>query len=226
MDSIRQRGQRKTQDPCLKCFLHRALCICAEIPQLTLKTKLCLVVHAKELKRTTNTGRLAVHALTNSEMFVRGLQDSPLDLTSVVADSRFQTVLFYPAAEAEDLQDFIARRASENSLALPVRGQSVEDRPLQLIVPDGNWRQASKVAIRHTELLHVPRVMIRATNTATQHLRAESTLEGMATLQAIAEAMGVIEGAEIRSALMALYQAKLTATLVGRGHRPALATES
>jgi hypothetical protein len=41
--------------------------------------------------------------------------------------------------------------------------------------------------------------------------------EGMATLEAIACAMGVIEGEAVKAALMKLYNAKLTATLVGRG---------
>jgi hypothetical protein len=39
----------------------------------------------------------------------------------------------------------------------------------------------------------------------------------MATLQAIAYALGVIEGEWVRTQLMKLYQAKIERTLIGRG---------
>jgi DTW domain-containing protein YfiP len=193
--------KRKTKTPCPVCFLHQQLCICHLIPKLDLKTRLCLVIHAKELKRTTNTGRLALQALKNSEMRVRGEGIGALDLSPLLTSS-YRTLLFYPSEDAVDLTpEFLA----------------TDPRPVQLIVPDGNWRQASKVHYRHKELADIPRVMISKPNLSAHHLRAETTPEGMATLQAIAEAMGVLEDAEVKEKLMALYNAKLTATLVGRG---------
>lgn len=192
---------RKTKDPCPVCFLNPALCICEFIPRLDLKTRLCLVVHYRELRRTTNTGRLAVHSLVNSEMRVRGEDRAGLDLSDLLSP-QYRTLLFYPSDEAEDLTpEFVA----------------ADPRPIQLIVPDGNWRQASKVHYRHQELKDVPRVMIKAANTAKYHLRVEHTEEGMATLQAIAEALGVIEGGLVKAALLKLYQAKLERTLFARG---------
>jgi DTW domain-containing protein len=196
------KGKRKTQAPCQICFLHVDRCICEFIPKLDLKTKICLVVHARELKRTTNTGRLAVEALINSEMRVRGEGREALDLTDWVQDSKYRTLLFFPAEGAQELTPgFLAR----------------DPRPIQLIVPDGNWRQASKVHTRYPELSEIPRVMIKTPNKSEYHLRAETTPEGMATLQAIAEAVKVIEGESAYQPLIGLYQAKLNATLLGRG---------
>jgi DTW domain-containing protein YfiP len=171
-----------------------------------LKTKVSLIVHAKELKRTTNTGRLALHALVNSEMRVRGRHDTSegstaLDLSDLL-QPEYRSVLFYPSDEARALDSAFVGEDS---------------RPVQLIVPDGNWRQASKVHTRHPELRELPRVMIKTPNLAVHHLRAETTQEGMATLQAIAEALGVLEGPSVKEALMSLYEAKLRATLRGRG---------
>lgn len=197
--------KRKTKDPCPTCFLNRSLCLCELIPYLSLRTRLCLVVHAKELKRTTNTGRLAVKALKNSVMRVRGEEREPLDLSDLLVPE-YRTVLFYPCEEAMELnEDFVSQ----------------DSRPIQLIVPDGNWRQASKVHYRHHELKNIPRVMISAPNMAQQHLRAETTPEGMATLEAIAHAMHVIEGPEVGETLMKLFYAKLERTLRGRGKLPA-----
>jgi hypothetical protein len=48
-------------------------------------------------------------------------------------------------------------------------------------------------------------------------MRAETTEAGMATLEAIAHALGIIEGAEIKDELLRFYQRKLEETLKGRG---------
>ena len=198
---IRIKGKRKTQDPCEVCLLHRERCICQHIPSLNLKTKISLVIHHKELKRTTNTGLLAARALQNSEVFIRGQIDSPLDLSPSL-NCGYRSLLFYPSKDAVELT---AELIAESPL------------PVQLIVPDGNWRQASKVHYRHPELQQITRVMIKTENTETQHLRKETTKEGMATLQAIAHALGIIEGDKVKNILLKLYKIKLEATLLGRG---------
>lgn len=196
-----QSRKRKTQDPCQTCFMHKSVCICGAIPSLVLKTRITLVIHAKELKRTTNTGRLAVKSLTNSEMIVRGLDHTPLDLSGLI-NPAYRTMMYYPADDALELN---AQLVNESPL------------PIHLIVPDGNWRQASKVHYRHHELKDIPRVKISTPNVARAHIRAESTEAGMATLEAIAQALTIIEGEEVGKKLMDLYQQKLVTTLRGRG---------
>lgn len=200
----RPRGQRKTQDPCPGCFLHRERCLCSEIPRIETRTKLSLIIHAKEMKRTTNTGILATRALVHSQILVRGRIQEPLDLSSLL-DPHFHAVLFYPAPDAIELSADEIQKIGK---------------PIHLIVPDGNWRQASKVHYRHSEIRHLPRVMIKTPNSETKFLRAESTAEGMATLQAIAYAMGVTEGPQVQEELLKLYKLKLDRTLLGRGLRP------
>lgn len=195
--------KRKTKDPCPECFLNRQLCICALFPRLNLKTRVCLVVHAKELKRTTNTGRLAIKSLINSEMRVRGETKESLDLSDLLVPE-YRTLLFYPSEDALELNEALVKQ---------------DPRPIQLIVPDGNWRQASKVHYRHHELKEVPRVMIKTPNSSQHHMRAENTAEGMATLQAIAQALGIIEGDAAKKPLLDLYNAKLERTLQGRGQK-------
>ncbi len=199
--------KRKTKEPCAGCFLHLDLCICSEIKTLDLKTRLTLIVHYKELKKTTNTGRLAIKSLLNSQMLVRGEIGKPTDLSDLISD-QYQCLLFYPSKDAVELdQDFLKKFS----------------KPIHLLVPDGSWRQASKVHTRHTELSSIPRVMIKDLNLATQHLRRENSQEGMSTLEAIAKAMRVIEGEEAFEVLLNLYKAKLKNTLIGRGQNRELA---
>lgn len=134
-------------------------------------------------------------------MRVRGETREALDLGDLLTD-RYRTFLFYPSVDAVELDDELV----------------AQDRtPIQLLVPDGTWRQASKVHYRHHELRDVPRVRISTPDVSTFHLRRQHRPEGMATLQAIAHGLGVIEGDLVKVQLMKLYQAKLERTLQGRG---------
>jgi DTW domain-containing protein YfiP len=200
------KGKRKTQDPCPGCFLHRSLCLCDAIPVLNLKTKVSLIIHSREMKKTTNTGRLALRALSNSELRVRGEKRDGcrLDLGDLLSEN-YQSLLFYPSPDASELDaKFLSSFA----------------KPIQLIVPDGSWRQAGKVHSRHPELKHLPRIMISEKNSARHHLRAETTEYGMSTLEAIAKALKVIEGEAVGRQLQELYQLKLERTLRARGTLP------
>lgn len=190
--------KRKTVDPCPTCLLHRERCICDSIPKHDLKTRVSLIIHAKELKRTTNTGRLALHALVNSAMYVRGQSTERLDLSSLLVPE-YESYVLFPSDDALNLEDIKSQK------------------PIQLIVTDGNWRQASKLNTRHPELSHLPRVKIGSANTARYHLRKEHFSEGLSTLEAIALALRIIEGEEVGDSMLALYQKKLMATLQGRG---------
>lgn len=149
------------------------------------------------MKRTTNTGRLAVEALVNSEMVIRGESHSRVDLSYLLSPG-YESYVLYPSDDAMDLENLKSTK------------------PIQLIVADGNWRQAGKVNQRHPELKDLPRVKISQRNLAEYHLRKEHFSEGFSTLEAIAIAFGAIEGDEVGSRLMALYQAKLKATVEGR----------
>lgn len=143
-----------------------------------------------------------MESLKNSEMRVRGLDSRPLDLQDLLAPTH-HPLLLYP---------------SENSVELNAPFVSSLKKPVLLIVPDGNWRQASKVHYRHQELSVVQRVHLKLRPTPTEgFLRLETVPNGMATLEAIAEAMHILEGAEVGLSLKTLYQAKLRQTLLGRG---------
>ena len=175
--------------------------MCDAVPRIELETKICLVIHHRELTRSSNTGLLALRALVNSEMRIRGEGRETLDLKDLLTP-RYRTFLFYPSDDAIELdKDLVAQ----------------DRRPIQLIVPDGTWRQARKIHSRHHELKDVPRVKISTPNNPVFQLRAQSRPEGMATLQAIAHGLGVIEGDLVGAQLMKLYHAKIERTLIGCG---------
>ena len=175
--------------------------MCAELPRLELRTKVALVIHRHELLRSSNTGMLAVRALANSELRVRGASRETLDLRDLLSP-HYRSLLYYPSSDAIELNSELV---------------AADPRPIQLIVPDGTWRQARKIHSRHHELSNVPRVKISTPNDSTFQLRAQSRPEGMATLLAIAAALGIIEGETVALQLMQLYQARVARTLSARG---------
>ena len=183
------------------CAASRTLCLCDAVPRIELRTKICLIIHHRELSRSSNTGLLAVRALVNSEVRIRGEGRATLDLKDVLS-SQYRTFLFYPTNDAVELDKALVMQ---------------EHTPIQLIVPDGTWRQARKIHSRHPELKDLPRVKISTPNHSIYQLRAQSRPEGMATLQAIAHGLAVIEGDGVGAQLMKLYQAKIERTLRGRG---------
>jgi len=195
------RNFRRVKYPCPVCAAARESCLCAVLPRIELATKIYLVIHHRELTRSSNTGLLAARALVNSEVRVRGAGRDSLDLKNILTP-QYRTFLLYPSPDAVDL----------------VQALAVKDaRPIQLIVPDGTWRQARKLHSRHAELKDVARVKVKVPNDLTYQLRWQSQPGRMATLQAIAHALGVIEGASVRDQLMQLYHAKVERTLIGRG---------
>jgi DTW domain-containing protein YfiP len=184
------------------------LCLCALIPRLELATRVIVIATKREIIVPTNTGRLAAQALTNSAILVRGVQDAPIDLQGSLLPGRPSllpgrpSLLLYPAAEAEELTaDFLNRHPG----------------PHNLIVPDGNWRQTTKMRRRDPFLATLPMVKLPPGPPSTYRVRKETKAEGLATLEAIARALGVMEGAEVQKSLELIMQAMVLRVLQSRG---------
>ena len=186
-------GQR-----CQGCMMHLSLCICALIPRLETKTRLVLVMHKAEKRKPTNTGHLAAKALVNSETIVRGIEGKPDP--EVTWPEGSEPVLLYPAEDARPLEAC--------------------SHPVSLIVPDGNWRQASKVRQRVRGLRDVRCVTLPVGAPTTYRLRSESQPNGLATIEAIARAFGILEGAHIQDALEGIFRTMVERTLWIRGSLP------
>ena len=193
--------RKKPWERCPYCKMRQNLCICALIPRLSLATKLILIITKRELNVPTNTGRLAAQALTNSAILVRGVKDQPYDLASELMPDR-PTLLLYPSEEATPLS---------HSFLHSLGG------PCNLIVPDGNWRQTSKMRQRDALLSTFPIVKIPAGPPSAYYVRKESKQEGLATIEAIARALGIMENAEVQQSLEDLLEAMVSRILQSRG---------
>jgi len=179
--------------------MYAELCICALLPRLETRTRLVLVLHRDEERKPTNTGQLAARCMLNSDVIVRGLAVD--DVPRFVWDpSLTQPVLLFPHADARPVSEFAGS---------PL--------PVTLVVPDGTWRQAGKMRARMPGLAELPCVTLDAALETNYRLRAETHVDGLATLEAIAAALGVLEGESVRTALLHIFRIMVERTLWLRG---------
>ncbi len=186
---------------CTVCRLHTTLCICDLVPTLETRTRLALLVHYREARKPTNTGQLAARCIPRSSIAIVGDLDRPLDLP-VVRDGELGLVL------------------SPDDDAVSIERYANVDQPVVLVVPDGTWRQAGKMRRRVPGLADLPCVTLPETAASTYRLRAEPRSGGLATLEAIAHALRILEGergAEIEAALLSVFHVMVERTLWLRG---------
>lgn len=176
-------------------------CFCDQIPTLSLATRVIVVAYKREIHAPSNTGRLATLALSNSVLLARGDQYQPYRLTEYLLPGSPSLVLF-PSEEAEPLSE---ARLDQMT------------RPFNLVVPDGNWRQTAKMIRRDSDMAQLPRVTLPMGNPSAYRIRTERKQEGLATIEAIARALGIIEGTEVQVALENLLAVKVSRTLASRG---------
>jgi tRNA-uridine aminocarboxypropyltransferase len=196
-------GHRSKDAPrCIRCRLRAAACVCEHITPLELETRVVLVMHYKELPRTTATGPLALAALDNSELHVHGLRDRPVELDHLHEEGRRVLVLF-PQAGACTLSEAF---------------RSEDPRPVTLIVPDGSWHQASRMPKRIGALARAQPATLPPGPPTRWGLRRETDPSGLATFEAIARALGYLESPLVRLELEGLFERMVAATCQNRGH--------
>jgi DTW domain-containing protein YfiP len=182
--------------------MHVHLCICPSIPCYAVGTRLVLVMHRREHKKITATGPLALEVLPNSELRIHGHQDRQLDFSDLDIPER-RTLLLYPGDDA------------------PVLSRSFLDqdgRPVTLVVPDGNWRQASRMGRRLPGLENAEMIRLPEGPRTRWGIRKEHHAHGLATFEAIARALGIIESPDVQSGMEDLFQLMVQRTLAARGY--------
>jgi RluA family pseudouridine synthase len=189
---------------CPQCRAHVESCVCAELPRIELDTRLALVMHYREATKPTATGPLALACLPNSAHYLHGLEQAPLDLTHLHENGARRVLVLFPTEGARPL-----------SRAL----RDEDERPITLVVPDGNWRQARRIPQRVQGLEGAEHVGLPAGPPSAWGVRWEPQEGGLATFEAIARALGVLESPDVQVRLEAVFARSVAITLAARGQR-------
>lgn len=179
---------------CRRCWLRDAFCICAEIPLVSTLTQVLVVRHERESFKSTGTARVAHMALPNSEMVDSG-EDSSVTNGQLQGRLEGASILF----------------PSENPGPWP-------SGPIaKLVVLDGTWRQTRRMFAKMPALHGLPRLTLPLKDAPVLRLRESTFRDGRSTLEAIADALGLLEGESVSMPLHQLHALYVERVFRARG---------
>ncbi|OFZ17299.1 MAG: hypothetical protein A2X86_02270 [Bdellovibrionales bacterium GWA2_49_15] len=191
---------------CPRCKVNLEFCFCAVMETVQTETAVDIIMHYKELALTSNSANLAPLSLPMARVHVRGLKEPEkrLDVSSIFR-AGYTPIYLFPL---------------ENSRPLTREAVLELEHPIQLILPDGSWRQARKVIDREKILKTLPCFSLRNMPPSQYKLRREHFADGMSTFEAMAHALSVIEGEEKMAPLFRNFSIMVEQNLKERGQFP------
>ncbi|MCC6558002.1 MAG: DTW domain-containing protein [Polyangiaceae bacterium] len=180
---------------CAGCWLHVGCCVCAELPRVRVAPRVIVVMHHFEARRSSNTGRLAARVL-GADVLLRGLRD-PAPRPPLPGGRR---LVLFPAPSARVLTPEHADRG-----------------PVVLVVPDGNWKQASPTASRDEAASGAEIVALPPGPPSRYRLRRRPSEAALCTYEAIARALAILEAPAVEREMMRGLDLFVERTLALRG---------
>ncbi|WP_263260839.1 DTW domain-containing protein [Pseudomonas sp. RIT-PI-S] len=177
---------------CARCQRPEGHCLCALIPQLPSQTRVLILQHPSETAHALNTARLAALGLANSELMVAE-QVAP----SLWQAGAARTCVLFPGEGATPL--------------------APSEEPLQLLVLDGTWRKARKLLHLNPELAALPRVSLPAPQPSRYRLRKAPAEGALSTIEAIVQALEILEAPASFQALLAPFEALIEGQIRAMG---------
>jgi DTW domain-containing protein YfiP len=189
---------------CKECQLVNRLCYCDLIPSIETRTKVSVILHSCEQGRNSNTGRLAHRALVNSDLRVFGDRTDWRQWQGLEAEG-YQAFILFPRSPRTLTPEFIAGLA----------------KPVQLLIPDGNWHQGNSMSRRLAIHYGLPTVSLPEIPESYYPLRRRhSEQNGVSTIEAIAAALRLLDGDTASQQLQDIFQTMLSRRLSLRGLNP------
>ncbi|WP_428552255.1 tRNA-uridine aminocarboxypropyltransferase [Pseudomonas edaphica] len=182
---------------CPRCLRPVTHCLCALIPSLDSRTRILLLQHPSEVNHALNTARLAALGLNNAQLVVGEVFD---DLATLLSPPGYQARLLFPADDAEPLQTY-----------------TPSDQPLLLVVPDGTWRKARKLLHLNPLLAALPRAALAGERVSRYRLRKAPGPGALSTVEAIVQALQVLEAPDSFDALLKPFDALIEGQIAAMG---------
>ena len=158
---------------CSRCLRPESACWCRDLPGIPTRTRVVFLQHPRERYVAIGTARMAHLALPGSS-FIRGVQFDGDARVEALADDPHAAILF-PSDDAADLR-------------------ALAELPRTLVVVDGTWSQARKLVQRNPVLQRLPRVRFAPVRPGNYRIRKEPAAHCLSTIEAVVEALGILEG--------------------------------
>ncbi len=179
---------------CRRCWLREGFCICAEVPRVLTQTHVLLIRHERESFKSTGTARVGQMALPNSTLLDSG-EETSVTNAALVGRLEGASVLFPSEAPAPWPAGPIGT----------------------LVVLDGTWRQTRRMFAKLPALHGLPRLTLPPKTAPVLRLRSSTFSEGRSTLEAIADALGILEGEAVAQPLHQLHTLYVERVFRARG---------
>lgn len=190
---MRSRSAPGLPGRCKTCWIKDEYCICGTIETVHTPFAISIIRHVREAFKTTNTARIAQLALPAVRIFDYGAQGEGFDASALVEPGTF---LLFPTKEPTTVRPEAVRR---------------------LLVVDGTWGQARTMVKRIPGLLGLPKISVASNHLAALRLRSMPFPGGLTTLEALAAAVGLLEGEEKARRLHEIHDRFVSRVLKARG---------
>ncbi len=168
--------RRATRDQrCINCKINIRWCFCEKIHKKDTQSYVSIIMHHRERFLTSNTAHLTKRLLNNCDISMRGHREIPFNF-EIKKD--FHPLYLFPHEDALPLTKDLVKSI---------------DKPIQLIVPDGSWRQAKKFYRREKILKDIQCIKLENLPKSEYSLRSQISEAGLCTIEAIAYALKEIE---------------------------------
>ena len=184
---------------CPRCLRPQTHCLCELIPQLESRTRVLLLQHPSEVNHALNTARLAALGLTNAELRVGEVFE---DLADLLNPPGYRARLLFPGDGAQ---------------LITAHAPPGDDLPLLLVVPDGTWRKARKLLHLNPLLAQLPRVTLPEGAVSRYRLRKAPGPGALSTLEAIVQALEILEPATSFAPLLRPFEALIEGQIAAMG---------
>jgi DTW domain-containing protein YfiP len=174
---------------CGGCGRPERVCLCAHVTRVASRTKVVVLQHPREADVPIGTVRLLELGLEGLERHVGVSFGEEHPARRAVANAIDPPVLLFPGPGARDLR--------LNPPATPVT----------LVVIDGTWWQAQKLLKRNPFLAALPRYSLAPDAPSRYRIRREPAVHCVSTIEAIVQALTVLETRPDFSALLGPFEA-------------------
>lgn len=180
---------------CPRCWILDAFCICPSLPAVRTRTEVLVVRHERESWKSTGTARIAALAMPHARIMDFGENSEPAR-SELVTEVDPGTFLLFPSDEAA-----------------PWDGAAVK----KLVLLDGTWRQVRRMYAKLPSLHAVPKLALPEKAQRVLRLRDSKFEAGRSTLEAIAEAIALLEGEAVAAPLHAVHAQYVERVFRARG---------
>lgn len=188
---------RMSRPQCPRCQRPQAQCLCALIPSLPSQTRVLILQHPSEVNHALNTARLVALGLQNCDIRIGEVF---ADLAQWLALPGYRPCLLFPGELSEALSAY-----------------SPDAQPRLLVVPDGTWRKARKLLHMNPLLARLPRVRLTDAPPSRYRLRKAPGPDALSTLEAITQALEVLESPASFQALLKPFDTLIDGQIAAMG---------